>query len=226
MYYDLIIVTQSSGDLIQMTQNCINSALEDTKDINVIIIESGEPYRYENVNKIIEYNGVFNYNRALNIGLNHVKGDVHILANNDLIFKPGWSKIGELMQLNGYHSASAISGHQLNTPLKDVVYDGYYISLTLNGWCLFMDKYCHEQIGDLDETVSFWYSDDLYACQLKAAGIKHGLFCNCQVDHIASQTLIKQPSRIRRSLEIGEMHKFLLRKKYYAEREHYRKDDS
>src|SRR5665648_800354 len=105
MTYDLIIVSQSSPDLIHMTQNCIDSALADTKDINVILVESGQPYKYENVNKFIEYNGVFNYNRALNLGLKHAKGDVHILANNDLIFKPGWSKIGELMKLNGYHSA-------------------------------------------------------------------------------------------------------------------------
>ena len=108
MTYDLIIVTQSSGDLIKVTQNCIDSARQDNADLNIIIIESGQPYKYD-VDKIIQYNGEFNYNRALNMGLKHSKGDVHILANNDLIFHPGWSQIGELMKVNDYHSASILS---------------------------------------------------------------------------------------------------------------------
>ena len=217
MTYDLIIVTQSSPDLIQMTQDCIDSALADTKDINVIIVESGQPYKYRRVNKFLEYNGAFNYNRALNLGLKYAKGDVRILANNDLVFKPGWSKIGELMQLNDYHSASARAGHQTMIDVGDFVYVGYTIGVTLNGWCIFMDKYCHEQIGTLDETCTFWYSDNLYGCQLSAAGIKHVLFCNCQVDHLASRTLTKQTGKIKNQYKTGEVSKFIIRRKYYAE---------
>lgn len=214
MTYDLIIVTKTSPELIQMTQNCINSALNDTKDINVILIESGLPYKYDNVDKFIEYNGVFNYNRALNLGLKHVKGDIYILANNDLIFKEGWSKIGELMQLNGYHSASAISGPEQG----DILYEGYEIGRFLNGWCIFLDKYCLDKIGQLDETCVFWYSDNLYGCQIQAAGMKHVLFCNCRVDHITSQTLRKQPSHVQRLYQTGEQTKFKIRQRYYAQR--------
>ena len=36
MTYDLIIVTQSSPALIPVTQNCIDSAIADTKDINIM----------------------------------------------------------------------------------------------------------------------------------------------------------------------------------------------
>lgn len=199
-----------------MTQNCINSALADTKDINVIIVETGQPYKYENVSKFIEYNGPFNYNRALNLGLKYVKGDVYILANNDLIFREGWSKIGELMRLNDYHSASAISGDQLNGHDKSFIYEGYHVGTILNGWCIFIDKFCLDKIGKLDETCNFWYSDNLYACQIEAKGIRHGLFCSCQVDHMVSQTLKKQPSRIQRQYQTGERGKFLQRRKYYA----------
>lgn len=218
MIYDLIIVSQSTSDLIQMTQNCIDSALADTKDINIIIVETGQPYKYKGVNKFIEYNGVFNYNRALNLGLKYVKGDVYILANNDLIFKHGWSQIGELMKLNGYHSASARSGHQ-KYPAGDFAYEGYEVGTILNGWCIFLDKFCLDIIGQLDEACSFWYADNLYACQLKAASIKHILFCNCQVDHITSQTLIKQAARIQRQFMMGDIGKFKIRERYYAERE-------
>lgn len=217
MTYDLIIVTQSSGELIQITQNCIDSARQDKADLNVIIVETGQSYKYD-VDKIIEYNGEFNYNRALNLGLKYIKGDVHILANNDLIFHPGWSKIGEQMALNGYHSASVLSQSHNGYQVGDFVYQGYEIGKHLTGWCIFMDKYCHEKIGKLDESVAFWYSDNLYACQLRAARIMHGLFCNCQVDHLTSRTLTRQSSRIQRYYQIGELGKFKQREKYYAGR--------
>ena len=213
--YDLIIVTQSRGELIPMTQQCIDSAIADTSDINVIIVETGNPYKYKNVNKFIEYSGEFCYNRALNYGLKYAKGDVHILANNDLIFHTGWSQIGELMQLNGYHSASAISsGHKFAK--GDHIFEGYKIGQQLTGWCIFLDKFCLEAIGKLDETCNFWYSDDIYALQLQKAGIKHGLFCNIQVDHITSRTLVKQPTTIQRKYQMGEVYKFNQRKKHYA----------
>jgi glycosyltransferase involved in cell wall biosynthesis len=216
MYYDLIIVSQSRAELIPMTQQCINSAIFDTDDINVILIETGQPYKYKGVSKFIEYNGEFNYNRALNMGLKYVKGDVHILANNDIIFHKGWSEIGELMQLNGYHSASAISSGHKGFERGDLIYEGYDIAKQLTGWCIFMDRYCLDKIGQLDETVAFWYSDDLYALQIRKAGIKHGLFCNIQVDHITSRTLVKQSVSLQRKYQIGEVYKFNQRKKHYA----------
>lgn len=214
MTYDLIIVTQSRGNLIQVTQNCIDSARIDGAELNIIVVETGNPYKY-NVDKIVEYNGEFNYNRALNLGLKYIKNEIHILANNDLIFHPGWSKIGELMKLNGYHSASVIDkSHKF---IKgDFIYEGYDVEQTLTGWCIFLDDYCLEQIGKLDESVSFWYSDNLYALQLKKAGIKHGLFANCEVDHVLSQTLRKQ-SRVKlKEYQIGQLQKFNQRKLYYA----------
>jgi len=214
MSYDLIIISKSDPKLISITEQCINSARCDGAELNIIVVETGERYEYD-VDKIVEYSGSFNYNRALNLGLQHVKNDIHILANNDLIFQKGWSKIGDLMKLNDFHSASCISGHQTQFKRGDLVYEGYQVGYLLTGWCLFVDRYCIEKIGKLDETVSFWFSDDLYACQIKAQGIKHGLFTNCQVDHMASQTLNKQPSRIQRAYQMGEMQKYIIRKRYY-----------
>lgn len=216
MIYDLIIVSKSEGELIPMTQNCINTALQDGADMNIIVVESGEMHQYENAQSI-KYNGEFNYNRALNLGLQHVKGDIHILANNDIIFHPGWSKIGEQMIYNKIHSASALSQDPQQSSFKEgnVMYEGYDIGIFLTGWCIFVDPYCIKSIGKLDETVLFWFSDDLYACQLLAVGIKHYLFCNVRVDHITSRTLIMQPIRLQRQYKIGEYQKFTLRKRFY-----------
>ena len=225
MYYDLIIPTQSKSSLIQMTQRCIDSARKEA-DVNVIIVESGDPYKYEGISKTIEYNGEFNYNRALNLGLKYAKGDVHILANNDIYFHEGWSKIGELMQLNGYHSASAYAPHLKMFQQGEHVYEGYHVGYVFTGWCLFMDNYALEKIVKLDETVNFWFSDNLYALQLEASGIKHAMFCNVRVDHLCSQTLQKQPSRLQRQYQLGEYSKYIARQRYYAERKRNNKNNT
>lgn len=216
MSYDLIIVSQSTEKLIPVTQQCIDSARQDGAELNIIIVETGQPYKYD-VDKIVEYNGEFNYNRALNMGLKYAKNEIHILANNDLVFHPGWSVIGDYMKANGYHSASALEGRQAFK--RNMVYDCDAIGNGLNGWCIFLDNYCLDKIGKLDETCSFWYSDNLYGLQLRLVGIKHGLFTNVQVDHIESRTLKKMPTRQQRHYQIGETYKFRQRESYYAERE-------
>ena len=217
--YDLIIVSRSGGVLTPVTQTCITTAREDGAKMQVIVVETGEDTKYDGADTYIKYTGDFCYNRALNMGIEKATGDVHILANNDLVFHAGWSNIGELMRLNDFHSASLISGHQTMFQRGDMVYEGYVVGYILTGWCLFMDRYCRERIGKLDETVSFWYSDNIYACQLQAAGIRHGLFTGYSIDHLASKTLNKQPSRIQRHYQVGELNKFLKRKEYYAQRE-------
>jgi hypothetical protein len=214
MTYDLIIVSQSTPALIPVTQQCIDSARQDGAELNIIVIETSNPYKYD-VDKIIEYNGEFNYNRALNIGLKYAKNEIHILANNDLIFHPGWSIIGESMKANDYHSASAMEGKQ-RFQRGDFVYDSYAIENGMNGWCIFIDNYVLEKIGKLDETMTFWYSDNLYALQLKTAGIKHGLFTNIQVDHLGSRTLKMKSTQMQRKYQIGELQKFNQRSIEYA----------
>lgn len=227
MSYDLILIVKSQPGLFDITQRCIDTAREDGADLNIIIVESGDDHQYAGADKYIRYEGQFCYNRALNLGLTLKEKQIHILANNDLVFKPGWSGIGETMLLNDYHSASCVSGHQMQFERGDLVYDGYNVGYILTGWCLFVDDYCLNQIGaldpprtnPLDESVSFWYSDNLYACQLKTCGIKHGLFTGYQIDHLASKTLNKQAPRIRTKFQNGEMHRYIEREKYYAKRE-------
>jgi len=189
--YDLIIVSKSTPDLIPYTEQTINTALQDKADVNVIIIEtSGKEYPYKNAKSVL-YKGSFNYNRALNLGLKEANGDVHILANNDLYFHKGWSQIGDLMALNGFDSASALSGDRRQFVFKqgDWIYPGYTIGAHLTGWCIFATKKCIETIQKLDESFEFWYSDNVYAEQLQKAGLRHGLFCNIRVDHVTSQTI-------------------------------------
>ena len=191
MKYDLIIVARSaSRELIRVTENCIDSAKQDKADLNIIVVET-TTFAVNYDAEIIRYKDGFNYNRALNLGLEYAKGDIHILANNDLIFHKGWSIIGESMIVNGFPSASALSTYYLQRGFQrgNWIYPGYEIGRHLTGWCIFATKECIAKIGRLDESYEFWFSDDMYAHQLIKADIKHGLFCNVQVDHILSATL-------------------------------------
>jgi hypothetical protein len=102
------------------------------------------------------------------MGLKYRKSDIQILANNDIIFKPGWSKIGGIMRVNGYLSASALSNdkRQLCYRRGPYAYEGYDIGFHLSGWCIFCDSQLWNKIGWLDETHLFWFSDNAYASQL------------------------------------------------------------
>ena len=222
MKYDLIIVSQSKGNLIQVTQDCIDSARADNADLNIIIIETYFLTAYDNINFNIKYEGEFNYNRALNLGLKYAKGDVHILAINDLIFHKGWSEIGDLMISNSYHSASVLSQDAKGFKRGEFIYEGYDIGKTLTGWCIFMDNYVLQKIGQLDESVAFWYSDDLYACQIRAEGITHALFCNLQIDHITSSTLTLASPHLQRKYQIAEQIKYRQKQLYYATERMYK----
>ena len=199
MTYDLIVVTKSShDDLIRNTQQTIDSCISEG-DVNVILVETGNPYKYQHVNKAIEYNGEFCYNRALNLGLKYAKSEFQILANNDIIFRPGWSKIGSIMRANNYLSGSALSqdDRQRHFQRGDFAYEGYFIGWQLAGWCIFCDKNLWPLIGPLSEKHKFWFSDNAYADQLKAKNIPHALICSVTVDHLGSQTLNKLDGRTR-----------------------------
>ena len=195
MKYDLVIVVASQDhELIRMTQAAIDSCLADGAEVNVIVVETFKRHNYRGANKILIYTGEFNYNHALNLGIKEAEGDVVILANNDIKFEPGWSTIGQTMIDNGYLSASALSTdpRQREFIRGDYAYEGYLIGIHLCGWCIFCQRKVFEKIGKLDESVVFWYSDNMYAKQLKRAGIKHALICNIEVLHYTSQTLSKK----------------------------------
>lgn len=212
MKYDLIIVTLSSKKrLIEITQRCIDSARQDGAELNIIVVETNPiAHEYQNIDTLVKYKGEFCYNRALNEGLKYATGDVHVLANNDLIFHKGWSEIGELMLCNDYGSASALSSWHISKGMRqgDFIYPGYRIEYEVAGWCLFITRESMQKIGQLDESFEFWHSDNMYAEQLKAHDIKHGLFCNIRVDHLESVTLRSVSFRYQRRYTSGSVIKF------------------
>jgi len=212
MTYDLImIVASKDDDLIRMTQSAIDSCRADGADVNVIVVETWKETVYKNVDKVLMYEGEFNYNRALNLGIKNSTGDICILANNDIKFEKGWSTIGHTMKVNDILSASALSTDPRQRSFKrgNYSYEGYIVGYHLTGWCLFVDRKVFTSIKKLDESVTFWYSDNVYADQLIRAKIKHHLICNVTVLHYTSRTLSKENIHIQKQLTHAQRKRIL-----------------
>lgn len=143
--------------------------------------------------KTLYYKTEFNYNWCLNLGFSVCTSRYTAFCNNDLLFESGWAKNAvEAMQKGGYLSASPTPRH-----IFKGVHEGYKIGKQLLGWCIITDREVFERIGRFDEAVTFWYSDDVYADQLKRAGIKHILVGNSRVKHLGSVTLRKIAAKKR-----------------------------
>jgi GT2 family glycosyltransferase len=207
---DVIIPSKTCGKTLPMMINCIKSLRnsQDRIQFNIVVVESGEQIIDVGQNMSIKYpHDRFCYNHALNLGLAQTKNEWVVLANNDLIFKPGWMH-------------EIIIAHNLRkdiesfSPWNDMwdwhpryfgniyppIIEGYRIGIELAGWCIVARRRIFEEIK-LSERVNFWYSDNVYADDLMKHGIKHALVTGAKVDHIVSQTHSVSAEEARASRE-------------------------
>ena len=208
---DIIIVSNGQSTYLQnITKNAIDTCLEssDLIKFNIIVIEQDRKAVYKGA-RTIRYDFEFNYNRCLNLGLKHSTSKYVALCNNDLGFKRLWAENIIMAMGDTYLSASPAKRKLLGPPIE-----GYTIARHINGWCIVINRSLLDIIGKLDEGVKFWYSDNIYADQLRSRGIKHILVNDSAVQHLGSMTL--KTSRSARDL-MGRQYKNYVaaRKKYY-----------
>jgi len=200
---DIIILSNGLDQYFrEMTQTCINSchASEETK-FNIIVYEQTDA-KYKNCTTI-NYDIPFHYNRLMNMGIESTNNPYICLCNNDLIFHKGWAtECLELMKDYGVWSCSP--SHKTNTRAhkNERWVRGYRIGIggEVKGWCILCDRRVFDVIGKIDESVSFWYSDHVYAEQLEKHNISHILALNARVDHLFSKTLKEVPLEINHEL--------------------------
>ena len=165
----------------------------------IVIVEQ---YRYTRPYegcKMLYYDFEFNYNRCLNLGFSVCNSQYIAFCNNDLRFGDDWAKNAiASMGKYGYLSVSPTTKHIFNG-----VREGYRIAKEVLGWCIIVDRRVMDTIGGFDTPVRFWYSDNVYALQLKKAGIKHALVGNSYVRHFTSTSL----RHMKKSGERMEMQK-------------------
>lgn len=223
MEIDVILVAYSKSQFHRnLTEKALETLLlsEDNIKINPIVVETyknSEPFKNA---LTIQWNGLkFNYNACLNWAIGFCKSKYIALCNNDLEFYKNWATNLIWAMRDEYLSASPYSRTSgLKYPEGNHFYTGYEIGQILCGWCLFVKKELFNIIGKLDETVDFWYSDNLYAEQLKKSKIKHILVCNSIVNHVnsGSLTINTEPLERKSKLMHGQQKKYVSRKKIYS----------
>jgi hypothetical protein len=210
----VIVACSKSQYHIDITKQAIRSS-----GVDCIIVEThpnAQPYKEAKVN--LFWPKEFNYNACLNFGVLHSETEYIALCNNDLVFTDGWTKITERMKYNKVLSASPFSlysQHRHGYKADKSIHYGYWIGHELLGWCIVVHRDIFQTIGKLDESRSFWCSDNVYSDQLRAAGLKHMLDCASVVNHIGggSKTLNTIPKVLYYDLTTNEYNRYMYAKK-------------
>lgn len=226
----LIISNARNQELYNLLITTVKSAIKTCGGYKLSIYCAEKDYLKEaqlnelqnyNVN-IINQSDCFNYNNELNKLVNISKKeqnpDYFILANSDLIFKKNCiDKIVSSMQQEKILSASPYEPIEQGIergmlPSGKIEY-GYDINLHIAGWCIFCHKSVFERIGEINTDVSFWYSDNVYADQLKKQNIKHALITGALCEHFGSSTLKQQNKTIQENYTQNEWPKYMMARK-------------
>ena len=201
---DVVMPVDSSKLALRlMTQQTIDSLLKSEPDIkfNIFVIDSNEHTVGFKDAKTILYDFPFNYHKCLNLGIGYGNAPYIVLCNNDLLFE--WRWLTKTIRAMGdvYMSASPN-----NKPSKlSGIIEGYVVAKHVMGWCIVVKRDIFQKIGKLDESVNFWYSDNIYAEQLKRAGLKHILVLHAKVLHLGSRTLMMIKNKYRLTKEQGKI---------------------
>ena len=189
---DIIIISNGRTNYLRnITRNAIRTCIEssDLIKFNFIVVEQDKKVTYKDVTTL-HYDFEFNYHKCMNLGLQYSTTKYIALCNNDLDFRLHWAENIILAMGDTYLSASPAKKRQQLKPVE-----GYTIGRHINGWCIVINRKLLDIIGELDAGVRFWYSDNIYADQLKVNGIKHILVYESAVQHLHSLTLRQDRSR-------------------------------
>jgi len=201
---DVILVSNAkSPQLRSLTETAIMTCQKaDSVKYNFYVIEQCRKAKGYTNAKTLYYDFPFNYNRCLNLGIHCSESKYIALCNNDLIFKKDWGENMIQVMEQGYLSASPSKEY------FDGIIKSYRVGKHLLGWCIVINREVIKRIGKFDESVEFWFSDDIYAEQIKKAGIEHILNGYSNVIHLTSKTLIKIKRQKQRYFMRGQSRNF------------------
>jgi len=142
--------------------------------------------------------GEFNYNRYMNEGTRMGSAEWVVWANNDIRAENDFmSHIIYASDLLGISSWCCYDPkcHDKQYPLENrpATDEGFTIRRQICGWFIVARRIIWDIIGGLDESHSFWYSDNSYAEQLQRYNFRHALNLEAVVKHLHSKTLFTLP---------------------------------
>ena len=192
---DVIILSYSANDILKkQTDDCLKSLFESedhSKEIfNVIVLESQEGISWDDYPNTKTYDPPkpYGYHKFMNFGRKLGNNPYVCLCNNDLIFEKNWAS--EILKCsNTFPDALSFSPLCPKTQTRYGIlpnsgnYFGYQIRKEISGWCIFQKREIYDQIGDLDERFTHWFSDNDYSLSLYEKSIKHYLVTSSIVEH-------------------------------------------
>ena len=201
MKIDIIIVSNAKDACFEaMTQQAIYTCHESEEDIkfNCVVYEQNTDVIYDKA-FTIHYDFPFHYNKIMNDGITATHHPYVCMCNNDLIFHKGWAT--RILEEMGSKVLSASPNH-FRCEDEPKVISGYDIGNggQIKGWCIFTNRKLYSMIGKIDESVSFWYSDHVYADQLKRQNIEHILVRDSYVEHLGSKTIHSEDNVVKNIL--------------------------
>lgn len=215
MHVDVIIPSKTSAKFQGMVSACIQTLRESEEHIkfNVIVVETEKdaPVDAGQDITITWPDEEFNYNKALNLGINASENDWIVLANNDLIFHRGW--FSEILKVKEKHPNvqsfcpwnSHQNWHENRLPKEGELFFGYRTSHEVAGWCIVINRSLLQSV-QFTEECQFWYSDNIYAHQLEKEKLPHVLVRSSKVDHLHGITTAHDKDRYR--LTVGQKASF------------------
>jgi len=180
----LILSNTANPEYYMMLEEYINSL----QGFEAVVVETNTKLKDKNIPlvskcKFILPDEPFNYNRFLNLGIEHIKGDKILISNNDVVYHHD-SLINLSIALDTYDS---VSPKDLNNSKhlyfhQDPI-EGYDIGVHVTGCCIGLTHNTLNKIGKFDETFKFWYQDNDYANLLKKNNLKHALIPEAMITH-------------------------------------------
>ncbi len=188
---DMVILSWAKDDeLKKVTEDGIRTCIESESNVkfNFYIVETNSDVAYDFPNTQTIYpSSNFGYHKFMNIGVREGNSKYVCICNNDLTYEKSWaSNIIELMESNPQVKSASPWCPQTQGDNKDhigKVYQGHRVRGELAGWCIFQQRDVYDTIGQLHEGVDFWFSDNIYADQLRINNVPHVLVPHSVVNH-------------------------------------------
>ena len=212
MIVDVIILTDNTDTV--MTQETIQSLHDSETEhvFRVITVASVRKNRYPNSSGELFIEGPFNYNKALNKGLNYLTNDWVLISNDDVKYERKWfsnmmkvyadrpdiesfSPKDPMLYLRYFNSH--FSGHQGD------YFESYIVSEAFMGWSVMIKRSALDKILPLDEQFDMYYQDNDFVECLKQQGIKHALVRDSIASHL-NTLFIEKPMELEKFYKLQE----------------------
>lgn len=188
---DVVILSKASTPALrEMTQRAVDTCVGGAGGrVRVVVLEQTQGVHYDNAVTLLMLDA-FAYNRFANQGAASGSAPWIMVANNDLVFEPGWL---DPLLAAGNPVVSPLCPIEKRQRGITVNQRGTQIGTHFSGWCFAITRDLWERIGGFDEDFTFWCADDAVVQQVLALGVEPMVVPASRVQHLGSMTHRDEP---------------------------------